>query len=307
MPPGRSTWLLSGLACFLAATLFLRPTVLVPPAQAGDLTVEVLDVGQGDAILIRSSEGKAVLIDAGIPDADVLAALRARGVERLDLVVATHAHADHIGGITPVLEAMPVGVFLDNGKTHTTHIYEELMQAVERLELPYMEAERGQIIQLGEEATLEVLLPARRPLRGTRSDLNANSVILRLEYKDHCMLFTGDAEPETEQRLIAYGLEPCEVLKVAHHGSRHSTSRRFLAKLQPSIAIISVSNTNRYGHPSDETLERLERAGATTYRTDLHGSVIVIFTEDGVRVETEADAGAPSHHDATMGSAPGPG
>jgi competence protein ComEC len=306
MPPGRSTWILSGLACFLAATLFLHPPALVTPAQAGELVVEVLDVGQGDAILIRSPEGKAVLIDAGVPDADVLSELRARGVERLDMVVASHAHMDHIGGLPPVLEAMPVGVFMDNGLPHTTQVYEELMQTVERLERPYMTAERGQLIQLGEEATLEVLLPAKRPLRGTRSDLNANSVILRLEYQDHCMLFTGDAEPETEQRLMARGLEPCEVLKVAHHGGRHSTSRRFLAKLQPSIAIISVSDTNRYGHPGDETLDRLERAGATTYRTDQHGDVRVIFSEEGVRVETETEDGAPAHQEETTGSAPGP-
>jgi len=284
---------LAGLACLVITALLASTVAWLVPARAGEMTIDVLDVGQGDAILLRSPEGKTVLIDAGDGYTDVLGELRARGVEHLDLVVATHPHNDQIGGLAAVMAEIPVDRFMDNGMPHSNRAYLELTKIVESLGMTRLTAKRGQRIQLGSDATIEVLMPGPELLMDTRSNLNANSVVLRLEFHQHCMLFTGDAEPETERQLIAAGLEPCELLKVAHKGSRYGTSQRFLDQLQPTIAVISVSDDNRYHHPGEETLARLEQAGVSTYRTDRHGDVRIVISEDGIRVETSAEGDTP--------------
>lgn len=271
----------------------LHPSLLVLflfllclPARAGTLVVDVLDVGQGDAILLVSPEGKTALVDGGGRSSDVVGQLLARGVQELDLVVATHAHLDHIGGLLPVLEGMPVGRFMDSGRTKETAAYRDLMRAVEERGVPYLTAERGQRFALGEEAVLHVLFPLKRSIATEHSADNANAVILRLEHQGRCMLLASDAEPETEAALVGRGLEPCEVLKVAHHGGENSSTTRFLRALQPDIGIISVAAENRYEHPRPELLARLERREVRIYRTDRDGTVRVLLSEDGVAVET---------------------
>jgi len=265
-----STLGLSGLLAALFALL------MALPVHAGQVLVDIIDVGQGDAILLRSPEGKAVLIDAGTSRTDMVAELQGRGVTQIDLAVSTHPHADHIGDMEAVLRALPVGVYMDNGVPHTSKLYTDLMVAVEELGVPYMEAEAGQHIQFGDEAAIDVLWPTKSKLRGTRSDLNANSVVLRLTHGDNCFLFVGDAEEETEVRLQVRGIETCSVLKVAHHGSDHSSGDRFLSKVQPSIAVISVGAHNRYNHPGEETLRRMERHGVAVHRTDTQGALRII-------------------------------
>ncbi len=270
---------LAGLLSLLCALLVCSPTL------GGELLVDMLDVGQGDAVLLRSPEGKTVLIDAGDGRTDILAELQGRGITQLDLVVVSHAHSDHLGGMENVIRTLPVGVFMDSGVPHTSQVYQDLMKAVEELGLAYAEAEAGQRIQFGEEASLSVLWPARAKLRGTRSDLNANSVVLRLDHGSNCFLFVGDAEEETEVRLQVRGLEQCSVLKVAHHGSDHSTTDRFLSKSHPTIALVSVGEHNRYNHPGEECLRRLERHGVTVHRTDQAGSLRVVSTGQSLHVE----------------------
>lgn len=272
----------SGLARLLAVLCSL---LLSLPALGGEVLVDMLDVGQGDAILLRSPEGKAVLIDAGDGRTDIVAELQGRGVSQLDLVVVTHGHSDHLGGMEDVIRAMPVGVFMDSGVPHTSQVYQSVMQAVEESGLAYAEAEAGQRIQFGQEATIEVLWPAKTKLRGTRSDLNANSVVLRLVHGENCFLFVGDAEEETEVRLQVRGLEQCSVIKVAHHGSNHSTTDRYLSKLKPTIALISVGDHNRYNHPGEECLRRLERHGVAVYRTDQSGAIRVVSTGRSLEVQ----------------------
>ncbi len=272
-PPG-----LPGLLAVLCALL------LALPAHAGQLLVDVIDVGQGDAVLLRSPEGKTVLIDAGTGRSDMVAELQGRGVTQIDLAVASHPHADHIGGMEDVLRAMPVGVYMDNGVPHTSKLYTDLMVAVEELAVPYMEAEAGQHIAFGDEASIDILWPTKTKLRGTRSDLNANSVVLRLNHGENCFLFVGDAEEETEVRLQVRGLEQCSVLKGAHHGSNHSSLDRFLSRVQPTVALISVGEHNRYNHPGEETLRRLDRHGAQVHRTDTQGALRVISNGHTVKV-----------------------
>lgn len=269
-------------------------------AAAGTLTVTMLDVGQGDAILVQAPGGKTALVDAGDGGTDVVAMLRARGVDHLDLVVATHPHADHVGGMKAVIEAFPPRLYLDSGQAHGTATYEALAATIEARDLAYQVAHTGSTIQLGAEATIDVLLPGDTLLRDTRSDLNSNSVVLRLRHGSDCFLFTGDAEEPTESRLLDQGLGACQVLKVAHHGSAYATGDRFLAAVQPKVALVSAGAGNRYGHPAPGALSRLQSAGATVYRTDRDGSIVVSSSGSGITITTEraggpvADAASPA-------------
>ncbi len=263
--------LANGLLAFLVAFIAIAAGL----AQAGSLVVDMLDVGQGDGILIRTEE-KAVLIDAGLKKARTVDQLKALGVDHLDLVVATHPHADHMGGMQQVLEAFPPKLYVDNGMPHTTQTYGELMAYIEKAGIAYRTAEKGMTLKMGTEAVFQVLFPEGKPLRGTRSDLNSNSVVLRLDHQEVSFLFTGDAEEPTEAALLADNLQPVDVLKVAHHGSAHATTNRFLRAVKPRFALISTGTENRYGHPTDECLDRLKRANVLVFRTDQSGQVRVI-------------------------------
>ncbi|MDX9719134.1 MAG: helix-hairpin-helix domain-containing protein [Myxococcota bacterium] len=265
----------------LGLGLFLWLLGLAAIAGAEELKLELLDVGQGDSILISVGE-KHVLIDAGEKKADVVGLLQQRKLKKLDLVVATHAHADHIGGMENVVRNFEVGLFTDNGIPHTSATYEKLMTTVEELGIKYKTAKKGQSYKLG-DAKLEVLFPDGEPLTGTRSDINSNSVILRLTHGQNCFLLTGDAEEPTEVALLADELGACSVLKVAHHGGNHSSNEPFLDAVAPKIALISVGTNNRYSHPGEETLERLHARKVDVYRTDLSGTLEVI--SDGKSVE----------------------
>lgn len=259
-------------------------------ALAGTLQVHVLDVGQGDSILIEAPGDKRVLIDASTDGADVAERLQARGIEKLNLVVSTHPHADHIGGMASVLKNIEVGMYVDNGMTHNTLTYLRTTQAVEKRNIPYRAALNGRVFNVGPEAKLTIIHPRSTLLRGTRSDLNSNSVIIRLDHKNICFLFMGDAEDPTERDLLNRGLETCAVLKVAHHGSAHSTSDSFLRAVKPKYAAISSGAGNRYGHPAPETLSRLKAADVEVHRTDLEGNITFISSGRSVSIRSQKPA-----------------
>ncbi|MFN7928748.1 MAG: ComEC/Rec2 family competence protein [Blastocatellia bacterium] len=249
------------------------------PAPSGSLRIYMLDVGQGDSLLILSPQGKSVLIDAGPPDAgdEVIAALRKHAVKQIDLAVATHPHADHIGGMKKVMDALPVKKFLDSGQTYTSATYERMLREIQENKIGFIKALRGQTLELEPGIKLEVLNPGKELLTNVRSGgsvENANSVVLRLSYGNFAMLFTGDAEFETEAQMMDSGMNlKAQVLKIGHHGSRHATSGKFLEAVNPQVAVISAAAVNDYGHPSQDTLDRLKRANIKTFRTDLNGEI----------------------------------
>ena len=285
-----------------------------PKASGGELQVHVLDVGpiEGDSILIISPNGKSVLIDAG--DAGkgkaVLDALKRYKIDHLDYFVATHPHPDHIGGADEVLNAIKVANVIDNGvdlsapapspqptkkgskpqpaatppkrraKT-VTGFFEEYKDAVEKSGAQHEKATPGKKYDLGGGAILTVLAPSepfftKEQMKAGGNDVNANSIVLRLDYGDFSMLFMGDAEAQSEERLLGKDIElKANVIKIAHHGSKYATSENFLKRVNPEAAIISDGAWNRYGHPSQSVLDRLKAMNAKVFRTDLQGEITI--------------------------------
>lgn len=258
----------------------------LPPPSGGQMNVHVLDIGQGDSILIRTPSNKAVLIDAGNPGngKKILAALNGYGVTQIELLVATHAHADHIGAADEVIKGIPVKQVLDSGVENDTKNYADFLEAIDtRMNAPdkYKTAEPGQRFDLGDGVFLTVLAPTqplfkKEDLRGGGNEPNANSIITRLDYGEFSMLLTGDAEAQTEDRLIQAGARlEADVLKVGHHGSRYATSEDLIERGRFKDAVISDGEDNRYGHPSQDALDRLRAGKVNIYRTDLQGEITI--------------------------------
>jgi len=240
----------------------------------GKLFVYFLDVGQGDASLFFY-DGKTILIDAGEYEMGdrVVDELLSHGVTKIDLLVATHPHSDHIGGMQKVLAAFPVGKVLDTGLPHPSPSYEHFLETIEQKQIPYLVAEQGQTIDIDPSLRVLVLSP---PKDQSADDLNANSVVLRISYGVIDFLMTGDLGKEGEDALIRTGYPlDAEILKVGHHGSSSSTSPAFLARIHPEVAVISVGEDNPYGHPHTETMDLLEKSGVMVFRTDRDGTILV--------------------------------
>lgn len=260
-----------------------------PPAE-GTLEVHVIDVGNADALLVRQ-EDKAMLIDAGERgDGDeILDYLSSRGVERLDLVIATHPHADHIGGMADVIREVEIGEFLiaymPEKETPTTAVYLDMLEALVDRDVTVTEAVAGDIYALG-TAELTVLAPLTED-----DDPNAMSVVTRLSFGENRFLFMGDAEREVEHQILQSGRPvSADVLKVGHHGSNTGTHDKFLERVSPDYAILTCGEGNSYGHPHREVVAKLKEASVATYRSDLHGHIV--FVSDGKSITVKTQKGA---------------
>ena len=263
----------------VCAALSLLLALLVGCEPSPDrLTLTFIDVGQGDAVLIRSPSGQNVLYDGGRPAEEVLNYLRASGVGSLDLVIASHADADHIGGLAAVVRAYKPKLFLDNGLTHDTQTYRGLLRAV-RGAGSQLVPPTARRIGLG-DASLQVVPP---PDDDSLSS-NDHSVGIIVSYGKFRAAMTGDAEePEVHWWLenVPELLEPVAVYKAAHHGSPNGDSQESMATFKPETVVISVGKDNAYGHPSAEALALYKEAGAEVYRTDESGTVQVAAAQNG--------------------------
>lgn len=253
----------------------------------GDLRAYFLDVGQGDCSIILFKD-RVIVIDSGDTDrgGDVVRALHQLGVQRIDLLVATHPHADHIGGMQDVLAAFPVARVLDSGMPSTSILYERFLDTVDDKGIAYIVAEQGQTIDLDPSLRILVLSP---PKERIGDDLNTNSIVLRISYGTVNLLFTGDATTGAEDVMVKGGYPlDAQILKVGHHGSSGSGSSAFLSRVSPQTAIISSGAGNSYGHPHRETLDRLIRARAVIFRTDEDGTVLVESNGETYSIMTES-------------------
>ncbi len=245
------------------------------------LAVSFIDVGQGDSTLIQCPGGENILIDGGVEDAgaQVVKYLNAHGVHRLDLVIATHPDADHIGGLGAIINAISAKKLVDPGKPHTTKIYEDLLSLVKSRGIPYVLGRAGDTYQFG-EVTLKILSPPE----ALYEDTNDCSVVTQLSFGEIKFLFPGDAAEPAEQALLSSkALGRCQILKAGHHGSHHATSRELLLTMKPDVAIISCGKGNSFGHPHKDMLARLEQAGCECLRTDDSGDIRV--ESDGKRYQ----------------------
>ncbi len=275
-------------------TAWYATEVRSPPG----LVITVLDVGQGDAILIQSPAGRTALVDGGgevgaerggwdIGLMRVVPALRRAGVRRLDAVLLSHPHEDHVGGLPAVVENFPVGLVVDPGVPHPSPSYTRLLRMIEAGRIPYRQAREGQSIDLGLGARLTILYPPDPAPELDGNPVHARSVMARLTYGRTAVLLAGDIEGPVERFLVDRGIVlASQVLKVGHHGSKTSTTPMFLAQVKPQIAVISVGAGNSFGHPHPATLDALAAARVSVYRTDRHGAVRVTSDGTTVRVET---------------------
>jgi beta-lactamase superfamily II metal-dependent hydrolase/sugar lactone lactonase YvrE len=255
------------------------------PAPA-TLKIVYIDVGQGSSNLIAFPNGKTMLIDGGERHAStsILEELQKNGVERLDIVVATHPHADHIGGLINVINSVDVDLVVDSGQIHTTQTFEDLLDAIEARGIPLWSAREGDILpELDASVGLQVLNPPTTLPDGAddEDEFNNNSVAIKLTYRNFTALFTGDTEEENESRLAGMNID-ADVLTAGHHGSRTSNTASFLQAVSPEVVVISLGAGNQYGHPHQEALDRIEAAGAEhIFRTDLDGTVTLTTAGDG--------------------------
>lgn len=269
-------------------------TVVPAPESGAKLKVHYIGVGQGDSELLELPNGQTMLIDAGNPEngGQIVSYIKGLGHNKIDYLVATHPHADHIGGMATVVNGLDIGKIYMPKVSTTTQTFEDLLTTVQSKGLKVNTAKAG--VNLFKAGNLNADIIA--PVNITGDDLNQYSAVIMLTYGDNKFLFMGDAGEQSESQITAD--VKADVLKVGHHGSNTATSQTFLNKVHPKYAVIEVGKGNSYGHPTAATLSKLQGIGATIYRTDNDGTII--FTSDshtitvGKKASSEKEQAPPA-------------
>lgn len=258
-------------------------TITSDAQTASSFWVEYIDVGQGDAALVQC-DGRYMLIDGGPSDASSIlyTILKQKNITTIDVIIATHPDADHIGGISGALNFASANICFSPVKDHDTRQFKSMVRYLNKRGISITVPEAGQSFMLG-SAQVDLIGPVTAV-----DDSNNSSIVTMITYGDTKFLFMGDAEEDEEKAIsrAGYSLD-CDVLKVAHHGSSYSTKRSFLRKATPQIAVISCGKDNSYGHPTKVVLDRLSAIGADLYRTDLQGDITVTSDGKDITVSTE--------------------
>jgi competence protein ComEC len=278
------------IAGVFAVVLILFGVSFFQSLQDNKLEVNFFDVGQGDAILIKTPDHQKILIDGG-PDNTIINKLGENLPfydKEIDLMILTHPHADHVTGLVEVLKRYKVKKILATGVLCTTSEYIAWLEEIKKQKIPMEIAQAGQIISFGENLKLEILYPLEDLSGKQFENLNNSSVVGKLTFGETSFLFTGDAETEVEKKLISSNFDfKVDVLKVAHHGSKNATSQEFLDKVQPKFAVISVGAKNKFGHPSQGTINRLKKMNAQVFRTDKDGDVRISSNGEKIEVNVQ--------------------
>jgi competence protein ComEC len=253
-------------------------------SQKQELSVNFLDVGQGDAILITQGS-KQVLIDGG-PSGQILLEKLGKYIpfwdRNIEVVIATHPDQDHIDGLIDAMKTYNIGEVIDNSEDSDSQVYKKYLEVINEKNIPKLKGKLGVNVKISDDARLEILNPGDT-LDNNQKDTNADSIVAKLIYGENSFLFTGDLPTEKELALISEKLDlNSRVLKVAHHGSKYATGDEFLEKVAPKDSVISVGRNNRYGHPAQELLDRLNAKGIRILRTDERQDIIFSCQKHGL-------------------------
>lgn len=263
-----------------------------------NLHIYFLDVGQGDSIYARRMNNFDLLIDGG-PGSKILSELGKIMPfydHKIDYIILTHPHADHLSGLIEVLRRYEVGQIVATDAVHTTAEYQQWLELIRQKNIPYKLARAGEEINLDSEVKLKILWPTESYTNKNVDNLNNTSVVAKLVYNKFSVLLPGDAEEEVQKELLkAENCQPkagnCElkadILKVAHHGSSNGSNINFLKAVDPFVAIISVGKDNKFGHPAPDTLKKLDSVGVQTYRTDQNGTIEITSDGQTYHIKTE--------------------
>lgn len=270
---------------FLVASIIFLFTPWTSYGQS--LQIDVLDVGQGDSILITSPDGHHILIDGG-PDQSVIDQLDEVlpfWDRNIDVILPSHPQADHINGLVYVLQRMQVGAIMDTPESAKINAYIAIKKLIEQKNISEINLVRGKVVNIGGDVTLESLWPPPQTRWGEVDDPNDVAEVLLLKYGYFKALFTGDAGANIDRELINLGnITPIDLLKVGHHGSKTGTDQQFLNKIHPVASVISVGSDNRYGHPAPSTLRQLSAVGSDIWRTDNDGRIKIVVNGAGISV-----------------------
>lgn len=272
--------------------------------QPGHCLVSCIDVGQGDATLIETPNGRVILIDGGEgknPDNKFAKAMNAgeriiipflwaKKIKKINTIVMTHAHSDHIGGLTSIMDIFPVDEFIDPGYPSTSSNYVEILRTIKTKNIKYIVANIGDVLDWGKDVFAEVLWVDKSG--GKNGDnINNTSIVIFFQFGKTKFIFSGDAEKEIEEQIVMrYGENlKCDFYKVGHHGSKTSSTEMYVKMMKPDNALIYVGSYNTFGHPTQDVLKRLESYKTKIYRTDKESHIYIDMTEEDYKIITAAN------------------
>ena len=250
----------------------------------------MIDVGQGDSTLIITPNNKKILIDGGgsstynVGENILIPYLLDRKIQKIDYIIISHFDQDHVGGILNVLQEMKVGKVIIGEQGAECEQYQQFLNIVQQKKISVVIAKKGDIIQIEKDVQLKVLFPDTELIRD--NILNNNSLVFKVEYKDFKVLFTGDIEKIAEEKLLKMYKKDklnADILKIAHHGSKSSSTENFIEAVNPKIVLIGVGKNNKFGHPNSNVLNRLKSRGVKVYRTDLNGEINIEIKEEKIK------------------------
>ena len=261
-----------------------------------NLRIYFIDVGQGDSSLIVTPNNKKILIDGGgtmnssgnfdVGEDTLLPYLLNRRIKKLDYIMISHFDADHCQGLIAILNSLKVKNIIISKQAEKVDNYEKIMETIVKKKINIMVVKRGEVIKVDNNVEIKIVYPESKLYF---DDINSNSIVAKLKYNKFTMLFTGDIESKAEERIIKIAQKELKstILKIAHHGSKTSTTEEFIEAVKPEIALIGVGKNNKFGHPNDGVIERIKSIGAKIYRTDENGEITVIVNnKEKIEIKT---------------------